>query len=62
MSNKDFQDFTCKLEQGLHLAEKRMLEEKALRGQDVVVATEDDSIQYIPAREVFSRFMEANSL
>lgn len=47
-------DFSEKLKRGLELAEKRMLEEKALRGQDVVVCDSDDNIYRIPAEEVIS--------
>ena len=41
MSNKEIQEFNEKLRRGLELAEKRMLQEKALRGQDVVVCGAD---------------------
>ena len=41
MSNKEIQEFNEKLRRGLELAEKRMLQEKALRGQDVVVCGSD---------------------
>ena len=37
MSNKEIQEFNEKLRRGLEIAEKKMLQEKALRGQDVVV-------------------------
>lgn len=35
MSEKEIQEYQDKLDMGLKLAEKRMLEEKALRGQSV---------------------------
>ena len=38
MSNKEVKNFTRKLETGLRLAEKRMLEEKALRNETIVVS------------------------
>ena len=41
MSNKEIQEFNEKLRRGLDIAEKRMLQEKALRGQDVVVCGSD---------------------
>ena len=37
MSNKEMREFSEKLKRGLEIAEKRMLKEKALRGQDVIV-------------------------
>jgi hypothetical protein len=36
------------------LAEKRMLQEKALRGQDVVVCGADQIIRRIPAKQVIA--------
>ncbi|MBP5340530.1 MAG: hypothetical protein J6Z14_14715 [Prevotella sp.] len=56
MSNKEIKAFTQKLEAGLKLAEKRMLEEKALRNETVVVSTGGGEIQYIPAKEVLAKF------
>lgn len=41
-----------KLDDGLRLAHQRMLEEKALRGESIVVSTAEGGIQYIPAKEV----------
>lgn len=58
MSDKDILEFSQKLQQGLDLAERRMLEEKALRGQDIIVCNDDGIIQRIPARKV----MEALSV
>jgi len=52
MSDRDYQNFTKKLDDGLMLAHQRMLEEKALRGESIVVSTEEGGIQYIPAREI----------
>ena len=37
MSDKEYYSFSQKLDEGLLLAEKRMLQEKALLGEDVVV-------------------------
>lgn len=51
MSEKEIIDFAEKLHQGLQLAERRMLEEKALHGQDIVVCTSNDRIRRIPASE-----------
>ena len=45
MTNKEIQEFNEKLRRGLELAEKRMLQEKALRNQDVVVCGADQVIR-----------------
>ena len=54
MSNKEIQEFNEKLRRGLELAEKRMLQEKALRNQDVVVCGSDQIIRHIPAKQVIA--------
>jgi hypothetical protein len=54
MSNKEIQEFNEKLRRGLELAEKRMLQEKALRNQDVVVCGDDNVIRRIPAKQVIA--------
>ena len=54
MSNKEIQEFNEKLRRGLEIAEKRMLQEKALRGQDVVVCGTDQIIRRIPAKQVMA--------
>ena len=51
MSNKEIAEFGEKLQYGLDLAERRMLEEKALHGEDIVVCTPNDTIERIPASE-----------
>ena len=56
MSNKEIRDFTRKLEAGLQIAEKRMLEEKALRNETVVISTAEGKIEYVPVREVLTSF------
>mgnify|MGYP006988905471 CR=1 FL=1 len=54
MSNKEIKDFSRKIQQGLELSEKRMLHEKALRGESVVVLDSNDNIKYIPAKQVLA--------
>ena len=54
MSEKEFKEFQDKLDKGLLLAEKRMLEEKALHGQSVVVINDDGKIIHIPASQVLA--------
>ena len=58
MSDKEVHELSEKLKHGLELAEKRMLQEKALRDECVVVCDKDNNIQYIPARQV----IEENSI
>ena len=52
MSDKEVKEFSRKLEDGLQIAEKRMLEEKALRGEDVIVSSGGKTIERIPARQL----------
>lgn len=54
MSNKEADEFVKKLNAGLELAEKRMLQEKSSRGENVVIYTEDKGIQRIPASQVIA--------
>jgi hypothetical protein len=54
MSNKEVQELAEKLRDGLAVAEQRMLEEKALRNQDVIVCDDNDNIQRIPAKELIA--------
>ncbi|MBR4312979.1 MAG: ribosome recycling factor [Bacteroidaceae bacterium] len=54
MSDKEVKEFIDKLDAGLKLAEKRMLQEKALRDETVVIYSEDKGIQRIPAKQVIS--------
>lgn len=49
MSNKEFSE---KLKAGIELAGKRMLQEKAMRGEDIIVCDADNNIQRIPASQV----------
>ncbi len=56
MSDKEYQDLNRKLDEGLQLAHQRMLEEKALRGESVVVANSEGKIEYISAREVLATY------
>ncbi|MBQ6651769.1 MAG: histidine kinase [Prevotella sp.] len=54
MSDKEYKDLSKKIDTGLQLAEKRMLHEKALRGECVVVCDKNNNIQHIPARQVIA--------
>ena len=54
MSNKEVQELAERLRHGLEIAEQRMLEEKALRGLDVIVCDDNDNIERIPAKELIA--------
>lgn len=54
MSEQEIKEFEEKLTAGLRLAEERMLKEKALHDESVVVQTMDGTIQCIPAKEAMS--------
>ncbi|MBR5699112.1 MAG: ribosome recycling factor [Prevotella sp.] len=58
MSNSEIKKLTIQLEKGLLLAEKRMLQEKALHDQTIVVMGDDNTIKYIPAKEVIAEHAE----
>ena len=49
MSDKEFSE---KLKAGIELAGKRMLEEKALRGEDLIVSPDGKTIERIPAKQL----------
>ena len=51
MSDKEIIDFTERLQNGLDIAERRMLEEKALHGQKIVVCTDDGEIKQVSAKK-----------
>ena len=52
MSNRDIQVFSEIIWLGLELAEMRMLQDKALRGETVVVCDSNNIIKHIPAQQV----------
>jgi hypothetical protein len=54
MSNKEFNEFSEKLRSGLELAEKRMIEDKALHGEDIIVSSDGVTFQRIPAKQVIA--------
>jgi len=55
MSEKDEKLLTEKLLYGLKISERRMLEEKALHGEDIVVCDADNNIPRIPASEALKK-------
>ena len=54
MSDKEVNELIEKIDAGLKLAEKRLLEEKSLHEENIVIYTEDAGIQYIPAKQVLA--------
>ena len=54
MSNKEVIEFSEKLKRGLEIAERKMLEEKAMRGEDVIVSSDGKTFQHIPAKQVIT--------
>ncbi|MBQ6157183.1 MAG: hypothetical protein IJK22_11355 [Bacteroidales bacterium] len=54
MSNKEIKEFEKKLIYGLTLAEKRMLQEKALREEFVIMQSSDGEIRRVPAKQVIA--------
>ncbi len=54
MSEQEIKEFEEKLTAGLRLAEERMLQEKALHDESVVVQSMDGVIQHIPAKQAMS--------
>lgn len=54
MSEQEIKELEDKLAQGLLLAEKRMLHEKALHDETVVTQSADGKILYIPAKQIIA--------
>ncbi len=52
------EDLSEKIKEGLRLAEIRMYKEKALRGEYVVIASDDGVIRRIPAQQVIDEHPE----
>lgn len=56
MSNKEIESYLKTLDKGLAEAEKAMLQEKAIRGENVVNSKEDGTIVFIQAKEIINAF------
>jgi hypothetical protein len=56
MSDREYQDMNKRLDDGLKLAHHRMLQEKALRDETIVVSTTEGKIEYRSAREVLAMY------
>ena len=51
MSDKEVKEFMDKLDAGLKLAEQRMLKEKSLRGESLIIYTEGNGIQHVSPQQ-----------
>lgn len=54
MSEKEILELQDKIDEGLLMAEKRMLQEKALHDECVIDQNSDGAIQHIPAKQVIA--------
>ena len=54
MSEKEILELQDKIDEGLLMAEKRMLQEKAFHDECVIVQNSDGVIQHIPAKQVIA--------
>lgn len=61
MSDKEREELSRKLHYGLALAERKMLEEKALRNENVIQGTPDGKITVVPARKVLKKIYKNTS-
>jgi hypothetical protein len=51
MSDREIKEFMDKLDAGLKLAEQRMLKEKSLRGESLIIYTEENGIQHVAPQQ-----------
>ena len=51
MSDSEVKEFMDKLDAGLKLAEQRMLKEKSLRGEPLIIYTEENGIQHVSPQQ-----------
>lgn len=58
MSEQEIKEFVAKLNEGLLEAHKKMLKEKALHDQDIVVDDGNGGILHIPAKQVLEQHPE----
>lgn len=49
MSEREYKDLSRKINEGLEIAEREMLEEKARRGENVIVSDSNGVIRSVPA-------------
>ena len=51
MSDKEIKEYMDKFDAGLKVAEQRMLKEKALRGESLIIYTEEHGIQHVSPQQ-----------
>lgn len=51
MSDKEIKEYMDKFDAGLKVAEQRMLKEKALRGESLIIYTEEYGIQHVSPQQ-----------
>ena len=51
-NNQIEKEFSEKLKRGLEIAEKKMLEDKAMRGECIIVSTDGKTFQRISAKQL----------
>lgn len=61
MSDEEREELSRKLHYGLALAERKMLEEKALRNENVIQGTPDGKITVVPARKVLKKIYKSTT-
>ena len=53
MENKErYSEFACKVMQGVKIAHQKMIREKALKGENIVIADADGQIMTISAKDL----------
>jgi len=58
MEEKQISEFSEKIVEGLRLARKRLLHERALHGETVVIADEEGRVVHVPAAEIIANHPE----
>lgn len=61
MSEEEIEEFLKKVEEGLLESQKKMLKEKALHGDCVVVSDGHGGVLHMPAEEVLRQYPELRS-
>ncbi|EEX54215.1 hypothetical protein HMPREF6745_0310 [Prevotella sp. oral taxon 472 str. F0295] len=49
-NEKQYSEFARKVLKGMQIAHEKMLNEKALRGESIVVADDEGNIKHVPAK------------
>ena len=54
MTDKEVKEFSKMMKRGLEIAERRMLEEKAKRGEDLIVSSDGKTIHRVSAKQLYT--------